>query len=206
MKDVIDQFVVDYTGSEDRASKGRGGRKIVDPALQASASDFLTNELPKDFFIECKEVMNNCVPTLLAVTKDTIAAYREPDALASIRFTLTGTRTIVMCRMDHLLEFMGKLDFKPENLCAARAVAFMKAMTLEQVQGFQKDFKFYHCTVGTKEAVYTPMGWACVEKISSNDVYGMCMRGVVKLDASAPSMVDAAARNLKDTEACCTYM
>ena len=203
LQSSLDTFVKDYTASDDRTSKRRGGRRLPDASeLLAAGTEFMKQVLPNNAFtIDSDVIKNYSNASWFAVTMNDIQAWKEPENLASLRVTLVGTRTLILARVDNLLDFMKAMALpqSPSVLSlVGRVVGFFKAMTENQVRAFAAKYKLFCVTVGTGEGIYVPYGWMMAEKSGAEDVFGMCLRGLVLNDKCAMPVLSTIFQNLQE--------
>lgn len=197
----LDAFVKDYTASEDRTTKRRGGRRFPDPSeTLTQARDIMLKILPSGCVdTSDPSIQANIGPSWFAVTKGELQFYKEPDVMPALRLCLKGTRTLVMAKIGDMLAFMGTVGMAAENALATRACTFMKGMTAEQIAQYKKKGKFHCITAGVGDAVYVPMGWAVCEKIGEEDTFGLAFRGLVAADLQAAAALAASMVGMKDS-------
>ena len=201
LQSSLDTFVKDYTASDDRTSKRRGGRRLPDASeLLAAGTEFMKQVLPKNAFtIDADVIKNYSNASWFGVTQNDIQAWKEPENLASLRVTLVGTRTLILARVDNLLDFMKALPQSSSVLSpVGRVAGFFKAMTENQVRAFAAKYKLFCVTVGTGEGIYVPYGWMMAEKSGAEDVFGMCLRGLVLNDKCAMPVLSNIFQNLQE--------
>ena len=183
VNDNFKEFTSDFTASQERATKGRGARKILaESDVHTQVSDVFKSIFPEGCWLR-DDCMDNLVgPYWFGLLKDNISSSMEPDTLAAMRLVLTGRREVICAKLSDMLDFMKTSGVSPEFVTPSRSWGFFKAMEQDPINEFFKAHRLHHGTVQPHELLYVPSGWIIAEKTSSADVHGVAMRGVVPFD------------------------
>ena len=108
IKSMLDYFANEFSKSDLRAKKGRGGMPCpANIAATAQASDILEKVLPGLFQNSTSaKVVSLTKLGMWAVAKDQCKAFTEPECLASVRYQSLGTREVVLASFTGLRDFL----------------------------------------------------------------------------------------------------
>ena len=181
-----------WDSSQERTIKGRAAQRIDTKAV-AEVQEALSKVLPKDvlnnsFATDNDAIVKLLTPAMFGIAKSSVHCGMEPDGLASVRFTLQGTRSVVIMPLVHLLRFMRMKSIQESNLVYPRACIFMKAMTLPFLQEYVKTdgAKIFATTISSEHVLYVPSNMIVLERVNAQeDAIGFLARGLVKADKTA---------------------
>ncbi len=120
-------------------------------------------------------------PGLFAVAQGNEAVFNEKNWLPTLRFTVAGTRSVVLASALALdaaapqaMGSSGSGGTEAANAFQAKVWKELLYMTQERVVQFAQKHKLYHCTVGPNDCLFVPAGYVVAELVSSHaDVVGI---------------------------------
>ena len=178
--DAIAAFNTKFATSAARASDGRAQRPVkaeVQTAMEGKmrglnpASDLV--DIDK---ITEKDLKQSMSLNTFGIARNHETATCEVGHFSSFRLTFDGTRSIVFARALDVVSFLESLGEGRAAITPVRVYQFLKSATNETLAKFVdgNPKKLVHGTVGPKECLFTPCGWAFAERtLKNSEVLGM---------------------------------
>ena len=135
---------------------------------------------------QLEDALGLCV---VAVAKDSITgASGETGHIASLRYTVKGTRTVFTAPYASVIGFMMKKDRVSGSGTPTpdMVYSYLKDLSAEQMQELQQACSnVYQGTVGPGDAILLPSNWAFIERVTTGgDCIGLKIQflGKVHID------------------------
>eukprot|EP00969_Alexandrium_andersonii_P363623 15462345-Alexandrium_andersonii.AAC.1 len=202
----IRNFVQEFNSSATRAQSGRGAKKFADGDAVAAAQSVLDTTLGQNMMYKIPGEGDDAqqlssllgVSTFAADPKD-VKAYTEPEAVASLRLQFTGERCVALCSVAGLAKFMATKSLAVSSLTGGKCAVYLKTMSRNLLEEFSKSGcgEVFFATVGPRDCLYTPGGFATVEELRGPaQMVGLCIRGHVPADEAGKRTLEMMATDM----------
>lgn len=181
LRNKVEAFKNVFVTSSLRSSKGRASQKISEDALAMKCTSVLEGVFPAKGGTFLMRDIGEPATALLRPSVFGIAGeleydtFMNPCLVASCRVALQGTRTCVLLNLADVRDFASKCGWlKGMPATCDNLMSVMQTNLPDELKRFTETYTVYMVTVGPGDLLYTPMGWATIERYQSKmDVYGL---------------------------------
>eukprot|EP00969_Alexandrium_andersonii_P266949 11797256-Alexandrium_andersonii.AAC.1 len=112
--------------------------------------------------------------TTFGIAKNHETSTCEAGHFSCQRLSISGTRSIVFVKVLDVAAFLESMGEQMVNIHPQKVYAFLKEANNDTMAKFAASHSVFHATVGPKELVHTPCGWAFAGRTMRNaDVVGI---------------------------------
>jgi hypothetical protein len=164
-----------FDGSAEKVDPGRGQRKYVGPAV-AEVGSFMMEVFGEGTFVQPddEKMKATLVPVVFCVAKNRETCSAETGHLATVRFGLKGTRSVIAVSTLSLWEYL-KIKEPTAEVQPKMLYAWLKNTTADNLKSFMESSgnpKVYFATVGPHDALYLPPAFTFFERVGNNGFLG----------------------------------
>ncbi|CAK0876593.1 unnamed protein product, partial [Prorocentrum cordatum] len=183
---ISSSFAAEFLKAPIRGSHGRGGLQCsLTNEAAVRVKGFLESAVP-GFTSKINGFDQYCGLNTFGFAHSCIKVSTENCNMGSLRYHMSGSKSVVMASWDDVRTFLGSSGIDPALLTPAKTAAAFKVLDDAKVRDFGLKHKLYCGTVGPHALLYTPANYITVERATGSvDVIGFMTRGLAKADSSA---------------------
>ncbi len=181
--DLIRAFKDDFVQFLKASPGGRANKTVMDEEVAQTLRAMMQSEMFADTLghlatkavpPEYQQVARACLqPALFGMAGGTEYVSAELQLTATIRFSLSGSRNMLIVRAHDMIKFMRKHEPSTASvLCPndlVRSYNFLREMSPSIIEEFAAEHAMWQTVVGPGECIYVPMGCTIAEVIPKTE-------------------------------------